>query len=123
MSSNPYLRRIAKRGTTAHGSLSERRVAKGMGARLHAASGAMAGLKSDASLTEDRFRLEMKSTVKKSITVEAGWLTKIAEEALSHGQRPAVVLSFVKADGKPALPYHSEWVVLPKEVFKELLDK
>ena len=63
----------------------------------------------------------MKSTIKQTLPLDIGWLSKIAKEAVSHGQRPGVVLSFVDAEGKPVLTSHSQWIAIPLEVFKELL--
>jgi hypothetical protein len=114
---NPYLDRLAKAGTNAHGKTSEKRVAKSMGAKLHPASGAMRGAKSDASLP--KFRLEMKSTTTDTMTLEIGWLVKIAHEAVDHGHSPAVVLSFVGTDGKPRMRQYAEWIALPLAVFQE----
>jgi hypothetical protein len=116
--SNPYLDRLAAAGTNAHGKKSERRVAKTMGARLHANSGATRAAKSDASLLQ--FRLEMKSTITQAMVLEMAWLVKIAQEALDHGQSPAVALSFVDAHGKPRMKHYAEWVVLPMAAFQEL---
>lgn len=118
---NPYLARLAAQGTNAHGKKSERKVAKKMGARLHANSGAMPGQKSDASLKS--FRLEMKSTTNQTMALDMGWLSKIAQEALDHGQTPAVVVSFVDAQGHPRAKHYAEWVVMPMAVFQELVEK
>lgn len=92
-----------------------------MGARHHPASGAMVGAKSDASLKEENFRLEMKSTTSTTLKLEMGWLTKITVEALEHHQRPGLVFSFVDAEGKPQMKLNSEWVAIPLEVFRELI--
>lgn len=116
---NPYLDRAS--APQRHGTTSERRVAKGLGARPHKASGAVRGAKSDATLTSANFRLEMKATVHASMTLEQGWLAKITKEALAHGQRPGVVLSFVDAQGQPVMKQHAEWVCLPLSVFQELV--
>lgn len=116
---NPYLNRLANAGKNAHGKKSEKRVAKKMGAKLHPNSGAMRGAKSDASLKS--FRLEMKSTTAQTIPIEMAWLVKITQEALAHGQTPAVVISFVDAQGVPRLRQYAEWVVLPRVIFEELL--
>jgi hypothetical protein len=117
--SNPYLLRVGQRPS--HGQKSEVKVAKGLKARRHPASGALQGKKSDATMVEANFRLEMKSTVHASMTLEQGWLTKIAKEALTQGQRPGVVLSFVDAAGNPIMNHHAEWIAIPLSVFKELL--
>jgi hypothetical protein len=119
MPGNPYVTRVAAQPD--HGRTSERRVSKTLKARLHPASGALSGRKSDATMVEANFRLEMKSTVHASMTLEQGWLTKISKEALTQGQRPGVVLSFVTAEGKPVMNHHAEWVAIPLSVFRELL--
>jgi len=119
MPGNPYVTRVAAQAD--HGRTSERKVAKGLGARLHPASGALGGRKSDATMVEANFRLEMKSTVHASMVLEQGWLTKISKEALTHGQRPGVVLSFVDAAGNPIMNHHAEWIAIPLSVFRELL--
>ena len=103
------------------GRRSEKRVAKHMGARQHPASGAMRGAKSDASLKEENFQLEMKSTTTMTMPLHVGWLAKISMEALQHGRRPAVVMSFTDGEGKARMRLNSEWVAIPMEVFKELL--
>jgi hypothetical protein len=117
-SGNPYLNRLEAAGTNAHGKKSEQKVAKKLGARLHRNSGASRGQKSDASLPQ--FRLEMKSTITQCMLLEMAWLVKIAQEALAHGQTPAVTLSFVDAHGMPRLKQYAEWVVLPLVTFQEL---
>jgi hypothetical protein len=91
-----------------------------MGARLHPNSGAKVGAKSDASLKASNFRLEMKSTTNAMMALSLEWLAKISHEALTHHQRPAIVVSFVDMQGKPRMQYHAEWVVIPLEVFREL---
>lgn len=118
--SNPYLDRLAAGGKNPHGKKSEKRVAKQMGARLHANSGATRGAKSDASLRN--FRLEMKSTTTQTIALEMAWLVKIAHEALDHGQTPAVTLAFVDAAGNPRMKHYAEWVAMPMAAFRELTD-
>lgn len=105
-----------------HGLRSEKRVALKMGAKLHPNSGAMKGAKSDASLKAGNFRLEMKSTTNRMMALDSAWLAKIAHEALTHGQRPGVVVSFVDTQGKLRMEYHGEWVMMPMEVFRELTE-
>jgi len=116
--SNPYLNRLANAGKNAHGKKSEKRVAKSMGAKLHPASGAMRGAKSDASLS--KFRMEMKSSTTKTVPIDMAWLVKIAHEALAHNQAPVVVVSFVDPRGEPRMKQYAEWVMMPKAVFQEL---
>lgn len=116
--SNPFLNRLAAGGKNPHGKKSEKKVAKKMGAKLHPNSGAMRGAKSDASLRS--FRLEMKSTITQALMLEMAWLVKIAQEALDHGQTPAVSVTFVDAHGVPRMKHYAEWVVLPLATFQEL---
>lgn len=117
---NPYLNRLATAGANPHGKKSEKRLAKHMGAKLHPNSGASRAAKSDASLKT--FRLEMKSTTTQTVALDMAWLVKIAQEALDHGQTPAVTISFVGPDGKARMKHYAEWVVLPLTAFEELRD-
>lgn len=117
--SNPYLNRLAERGGRGDGKRSEKLVAASLNARLHPNSGSMAGAKSDAS--RGQFRLEMKSTVHQTLKLERAWLDKINHEALRHGQRPALVMTFTENDGRPA-GKDVTWVAIPKWVFEELIE-
>jgi hypothetical protein len=117
--SNPFLDRIAQRGTSGHGRASENRVAKALGARLQPNSGAVPGFKSDATM--GNFRLEMKSTVNKCLDFDMAWLAKITKEAETKNQVPAVVFSFVTPEGEPRQKKNSEWIAMPLWKFKELM--
>lgn len=120
---NPFLDRIAKKGTTGHGNQSEKRVAGSLAARLQPASGAMAGAKGDfKSVGKLKIRYEAKSTTAHVLKVELAWLTKIAREALSDGSIPALTISFVKADGTPQSSRNADWVAVPSVYFKELIE-
>jgi len=119
-SGNPYLTRLAAEGLNAHGKKSEQVVATKLGARLHLNSGAMVQNKSDASMK--KYRLEVKSTVTSVLPLDLAWLVKIAQEALDHGQTPAVVVSFVDSHGESRLRHYADWVVVPMAVFKELTE-
>jgi len=120
MSKNPFLERVAKKGSSGHGSASEKRVAKSLSARLTPASGALAGAKGDATFKrgKTKYRLECKSTIHASMSLDLGWLVKIAHEALTTQSNPALSVSFVTPEGKPKL--HGEWVMVPKYLFQEL---
>src|ERR1041385_9356157 len=100
LSDNPYIKRVNAQTKTSHGRLSETRIAKKLGARLQPNSGAMRGAKSDAILKRANFRLEMKSTTHLTLPLQLAWLSKISTEALSHSQRPGVVISFVDRQGR-----------------------
>lgn len=123
-SDNPYLKRLAKRAGTAHGALSEARVAKSLAARLKPASGAMEGAKGDFGMTKRgrKFLAEAKSTTATSLSLDLGWLSKIALEALDTGAIPVLTVSFVKPDGKPRSVRNAEWVMMPLVFFRELTE-
>jgi hypothetical protein len=125
MSDNPYMKRAAARAPGSHGNVSEKRLAKSLGAKLQPASGALKSCKSDMKLKAGgyKFRSEAKSTVKDTLPVDLGWLTKIASEASSSGDIPMLTLSFVTPEGKPRTDRNSEWVCIPKVFFQEMLDE
>lgn len=120
----PFMKRQAKAGTTGHGKASEKRLSKSLNARLTPASGAMTGAKGDMKLKTDKAKvlLEAKSTIHNSITVDLAWLIKINHEAMGSGSMPALSVSFVTPEGKPK-PGTTEWVMVPKAVFEELIEK
>lgn len=117
---NPFLDRMDKLGKSGHGKLSEKRLAKELGARLHPASGAIVGHKSDAS--DEQFQYEMKSTTSLTLPLDKSWLEKISHEANCANKTPAITISFVLPDGKPRMRLNSEWVMVPKWAFQELVE-
>lgn len=120
MSDNPFLRRVAAKGSSGHGSRSERRVAKSLSARLTPASGAMRGAKADMRISaKTKWLVEAKSTTGKTLSVELAWLVKVLTEALSAGSRPALTVSFVNPDGSKRA---CDWVMLPLADFQELTE-
>jgi len=124
MSTNPYLKRAERQTKTAHGNKSEVRVGKSLGARMQPGSGNMAGAKSDARLrAKYKFRIECKSTVNKTMALEAAWLTKISYEASATGEIPALTVSFVDPQGKLRLERDSEWVAIPMWAFQQLIEE
>jgi len=119
--SNPYLDRIAKRGSTGHGKPSEQRVAKSLAARLMPGSGSTRGAKGDMNLDRKLlFKVEAKSTVNDTMRLELGWLVKVLTEALNTARHAALHVSFVTSDGR-ARP-NGEWVMVPKHTFDELTE-
>lgn len=115
---NPYLRRLAAKPRNSHGKVSEARLAKSLGARLTLNSGATKADKGDMRFVGKRkIRLEAKSTIHASMTLELAWLVKIKYEAMSNDSIAALAISFVTREGK-ALP-NGEWVMVPKTVFQE----
>lgn len=105
-----------------HGTKSERKVAKSLGARLQPGSGAVHGHKSDAKLKglSYSFRIECKSTVNMSMKLEMDWLTKISTESLSDHSIPTLVISFVDEQGRCRMEKNAEWVAMPRWAFDEL---
>lgn len=94
---------------------SEDRLAKRLGARKTAASGAL-GQKGD--MTRDRFRIEAKSTVNASISLKHEWLEKIYSEAFFTSKIPALTVTFTTGDGRPIK--RGSWVMVPEDVFNDL---
>lgn len=121
---NPYAKRLRQRGSNGHGKLSEKRVAKSLKAQLTPNSGALTGAKGDARQATKRLGkvlLECKSTIHGTMSLDLGWLVKIATEALQQGATPALTVSFVNPDGKAK--HHGDWVMIPKYTYQELVDE
>ena len=116
MVENPLSRRMNKQCT---GTQAERKTSKRLGARLTPASGSLDGAKSDMVL--DSYRIENKSTVNASMSLKLDWLLKIKQEALEHGQIPALAVQFTHGNGKPI--GGGSWVLLPEQVFHELVEE
>jgi hypothetical protein len=114
------LDRIDKKAIGDAGRKSEKRLTKDMGMKALPSSGALPGFKSDG-IYRNHFRVEMKSAKTKAIKLERDWLAKISQEAISHGQEPALTISFVTEEGKPAMQLNPEWVAIPRHVFEELV--
>jgi hypothetical protein len=123
VSRNPFLNRQQEAPKNAHGKRSEERLAKSLGMRLTPASGAVAGLKGDMRTQQGiKVLLEAKSTTATTMPIDLAWLIKIKGEALGKRSIPAVSISFVLPDGKPR-GNASEWVMLPKTEYEDLLEK
>lgn len=118
---SPFMKRIAQRGKSGHGTASEKRVAKSLAAQLTPASGAIKGAKGDMKLSGPRkVLMEAKSTIHMSMSIEQAWLTKINHEAMGSNAIPALSVSFVMPDGKLRAGTN-DWVMIPKAVFQELI--
>lgn len=120
---NPFMNRAAKRSSTDHGRVSEKRVATSLAARLTPASGAMRGAKSDMKKKagDRKFQIESKATKNAILGVDLGWLVKVTEEAQATGSIPALTMSFVAEDGKSRPK--GDWVALPLWAFHEILEE
>lgn len=121
MTHNPFMKRNPP-GSIDHGRKSEKKVAASLRANLTPASGATAGAKGDMvkSLGKTRFRIESKSTVNATMSLDLGWLVKIATEALQRGDNPMLTVAFVHPDGSPK--NHGRWVMIPEYIAKEMFD-
>jgi hypothetical protein len=118
---NPFMSRLEGRATGSHGNKSEARLAKSLGARQTLASGALQHDKSDMKINGKRkIRIEAKSTIHNSMSVELAWLTKIRHEAAINGAIPALTISFVTPEGKAKVG--GDWVAVPLNIFKELTE-
>lgn len=118
---NPFMKRA---GLKDSGNTSEVRLAKSLAARLQPVSGALRGAKSDMkkSAGNFKFRIEAKTTQFNKLSIEAGWLVKISNEASADGSIPTLIFSFVDENGKPRLERNSEWVCMPKVFFQSILE-
>ena len=94
----------------------EDRAAEMIGGIRHAGSGAIPGLKSDAS--SSRWQLEAKSTQGESIRVELSWLSKISLEANKSDKSPIVHIWFRNVPSEVVV--EDEWVMVPRSVFERL---
>lgn len=105
-----------RNGIGSVGRVSEKHTARRLGARQTAASGA-GGEKGD--MTVDDWRIEAKSTQRKSLAIQHDWLAGIGEQARLSGCTPALAVTFTHADGRPAPD--GSWVMIPEHVFRDLL--
>lgn len=101
-----------------HGFLSEDRMVKSLGMKSTGASGAGAGDKSDGY--NHKFRVECKSTMNKTLSLEHEWLLKVKHEAMETGKEPILTVSFV--NGKGVSKKDGDWVLMEKSLFAELTE-
>ncbi len=81
----------------------EKMVAKKLNGFRTPASGAIPGFKGDVST--EKFLIECKMTVNKSLSIDTGWIKKICDEAWASGKEPRIVISFECLN----LPYPKVW--------------
>lgn len=97
-------------------SVQEEAVAKALGGKVVANSGATAFSKGDVRL--DNALVECKTVVKKqtSISIKEEWLTKLREEACNMGKDYyAIAVNFG--------PKEKNYYIIPEWMMQELLDK
>ena len=95
----------------------EREIADELGGYRQPASGALEGSKGDVKL--DTFLIDSKETDTNSLILSSKELTKITREARDCGRAPAIVATIHKLPVTVA----KEWVLIPMEIFAQLLDK
>jgi hypothetical protein len=115
---NPYLERRRRAGKGV-GNKSETRTSKRLGAKQVVLSGSLPGSKGDMRVSD--CLVEAKCTMRNSLSVDLGWLRKIAQEARQVGRTPALAITFVRGDGVPVVD--GTWVAVPEDVFKYMLTK
>lgn len=87
-----------------------------IGGRRHVGSGAIPGLKSDASSAT--WQQEAKQTKHKSFKLTQEVLEKISREARTQDKRPMVFLRFT--DVPEDVMVESDWVIIPRSAFEEM---
>lgn len=93
----------------------EEEIAEKLGGIRQPGSGSFLGKKGDIKL--ERFLLDLKETDLNSIVVTREMIVKATREANGDGKEPGLVLKFNKI--APSVP--SEWVLLPLDIFAQML--
>lgn len=97
------------------GIVSEQKIVKKLGMNGTLASGACEGSKSDGF--DKEFRIECKSTLHNSMSLEYAWLRKIKHEALTTTKEPVLSVSFTTGNGEPRPD--GEWFIITRDLFEE----
>jgi len=97
------------------GRAAEKAFAAKMGMRLTPASGAAS---SKGDMSDEKFLVEVKSTIKDKYGLSIQTLMKIHGEALSSGKLPAFALLFTDQHGKSV--HQGEWIAVPKWVWDQM---
>ena len=88
-----------------------------IGGKRHLGSGAISGIKSDASSTGWQLEAKM-ATQRKSISVSVDWLSKITYEAAVVNKKPILYLTFANIPSDKRM--EDTWVVIPKSIFERI---
>lgn len=86
-----------------------------IGGRRHIGSGAIPGIKSDASSADWQVEAKM-ATHRKSISISIDWLQKITHEAVMVGKHPMMYLTYQSIPSDVRI--EDTWVVIPRSVFE-----
>ena len=115
----------------------ERDTARALGGRVQKASGALSWAKGDVKDIVGgtfEFLTECKTTVGKSLRIEAEWLNKITSEA-GEARYPALAIRFQKKvleeltskmwhkQGQRVVTAEADWVAIPRSVFQRMLEE
>ena len=87
-----------------------------IGGKRHVGSGAIEGLKSDAS--SDYWQQEAKQTRAQSIGLKLEWLDKITREARTQGKHPMLFIRFTESASH--IIADDDWVVIPAKDFESM---
>lgn len=99
------------------GQKAEKRTIKKIKAKPQPASGAFPGMPNDG--IKGKYLIEIKSTVKKSISIKREWFESLDENAMFTGKTGALILVFDAERQTVSMPYE-EWVAVPLGVFERL---
>lgn len=93
----------------------ETRVAKNLGGKVNANSGATGFYKGD--IRTDNFLIECKTATKevKSVSIKKDWLEKLKEEKFAMGKEQ-IAIAFDFGDG-------NDWFIIPKDLMKWLVEQ
>jgi len=91
------------------------RVAEALVGKVQPASGAVVGYKGD--VVTRFFKVECKTTGRKSMSIKSDWLTKLFIEAEQEQQLPAMALEFQQL----SLAVGKQWALIPLPVLSRLL--
>lgn len=97
------------------GQEAERRVIKKIGAVPQPASGAFPGMPQDG--IKGKFLIQIKSTIKKSISVKREWLDSLTEDSIMRDKIPTLIVRF-DDDGTIIAP--EDWVAIPLSDFERI---
>ncbi len=98
------------------GQKAEKAVLKKIKARPQPASGSLPGMPNDG--IKGRYLIEVKSTVKKSISIKRKWIDELEDNAMMRGKIPTLILVF--DDPNAGIIPYSEWVTVPLQHYKQL---
>ena len=109
----------------------EKKVAKAIGGRRQPGSGSDPRAKGDVRRDDDGFPMLVeckRSMGKKSIRLEAAWLTKITAEAFAGNRHPALAIQFDQEIMREVARAHgrmiaeADWIAVPLSSFRGMLE-